>query len=558
MHPFSHGVASFDPTTDGVLLWTRTDPGLGPLTWWVAAAPDDPHAAGDELLANVVASGSVDVDPDTDGCVTVAVDGLRAGTTHHYWFEVTGRRSPVGRTRTLPERTEWVRLAFVCCADRSMGPLTAYRAIAEDEVDLVVHLGDYLYEEPKGPFPVDPPGVVVTLEDYRRRHAHTRLDPDLQALHQRHPMVFVWDDHDTADNSWRHGAKAHDPVQYGPWEERLAAATRARQEWLPCRLSDPADPYDMHRSVRFGDLVELVVLDTRIPGRDLQAGDEGAKPLDDPDRRLIPEAQMAWAEDRLADPGATWAVVASQVPVARLQIPVPAGEVVDAAMPSGYKVVDGNALCTDGWDGYPVQRGRLAAALDRRQGRAVVVSGDVHSNWASLIYDESGERVVAADLVTTAVSSTAMGEQLPSGWRAVADAAAAHATDRVWSDLVHHGYLRVDVRPEELRGDWIAVEPGEMPRQPRVLASWALRPEVPVVLRPATPSSSLTAFGDVRRPGLPLSTLPPPAEPASARRSFRARTRRTVLVTIAAAVVVATATTAWRRRGRGRGAPRRG
>lgn len=323
--------------------------------------------------------------------------------------------SPIGRTRTLPEHTEWARIAFVCCADRSMGGLTAYRAIAEDEVDLVVHLGDYLYENPKGPFAVDPPGVTVTLDDYRRRHAHTRTDRDLQALHLRHPMMFVWDDHDTADNSWRHGAKAHDEEAHGPWEARLAAATEARQEWLPSRLADPTEPLDMHRSVTFGDLAELLVLDTRIPGRDLQAGDPGAKPIDDPDRRMIPESQMEWAESRLADRSTTWTVVTSQVPLARLQLPVPFGSVVDAGMPSGYRVIDGRALCTDGWDGYPAQRGRLASALDRREGSAVVVSGDVHSNWAALVRDDS-DRSVAVDMVTTAVSATAMGEQLPEGW----------------------------------------------------------------------------------------------------------------------------------------------
>ncbi len=548
MHPFAHGVGSFDPLTDAVLIWTRVDPSAGPVRWSVAVAPDDPHASPEQLMAEVVASGTVEPDVDRDGCVTVDVTGLRPGTTHHYWFEVGGHRSAVGRTRTLPEDTDWARLAFVCCADRSMGALSAYRAIAEDEVDVVVHLGDYLYEEPKGPFPVDPPGVVVTLDDYRRRHAHTRLDLDLQALHQRHPMVFVWDDHDTADNSWRHGAKAHDPEQHGPWDQRLAAATRARQEWLPTRLADPAEPLDMHRSVRFGDLAELVVLDTRIPGRDLQAGDEGAKPLDDPDRRLIPEAQMEWAEERLADRTATWAVVASQVPVARLQLPIPLGALVDAAMPSGYAVVDGNALCTDGWDGYPVQRARLAAALDRRQGSAVVVSGDVHSNWASVIHDPTGERVVAMDFVTTAVSSTAMGEQLPAGWRAIADALAEKATDKVWSDLRHHGYLRIDVRPEELRGDWIAVEPGEEPMRPAVIASWAVRPELPVVLREATPSSSLTGFADVRRPGLPLSTLPEPDERPSARRSLQARARRAAFVGAGAAIVAGGVALAVRRR----------
>ncbi|HEY6533823.1 MAG TPA: alkaline phosphatase D family protein [Acidimicrobiales bacterium] len=515
MSPFAHGVASFDPLTDRVLLWTRVDPSVRRVRWAVAAAPADPHASAAALVADVMARGEAEVPADADGCVTVDVDGLEPATTHHFWFEVDGVRSPVGRTRTLPVATDWARLAFVCCADRSMGELTAYRAIAEDEVDLVVHLGDYLYEEPKGPHPVDPPGVTVTLEDYRRRHAHTRLDPDLQALHLRHPMVFVWDDHDTADNSWRHGAKAHDEAEHGPWEVRLAAATRARQEWLPARLSDPAQPIDMHRSVPFGELAELVVLDTRIPGRDRPSGDEGAKPLRDPDRRIVPEVQMEWVEQRLADRSRTWAIVASQVPVAPLQLPVPTGtaeQLADSALPSGYRVIDGDAVCTDLWDGYPVQRDRLARALDARAGSAVVVSGDVHSNWAALVPDPTGERAVAADLVTSSVSATAMGEQLPHGWRSVADEVADRRVPHtVWSDLEHHGYLRVDVRPEELRADWIAAEPGERPLRPRIIASWALHPHLPVELRPAVPSSSISGFHDVRRPGLALP--PRPAEP---------------------------------------------
>jgi alkaline phosphatase D len=508
MSLFRHGVASFDPLTDRILLWTRVDPSTPRVRWGIAQAPDDPHASPAKLLADVVAEGDAEVPRDGDGCVVVDVGGLASATTYHYWFDVGGHRSPVGRTRTLPETTEWARLAFVCCADRSMGELTAYRAIAEDEVDLVVHLGDYLYEEPKGPYEVDPPGVIVTLDDYRRRHAHTRLDPDLQALHLRHPMVFVWDDHDSADNSWRHGAKAHDEATQGPWEVRLAAAARARQEWLPARLADPGDLLDMHRSVPIGDLAELLVLDTRIPGRDLPSGDDGAKPLRDPDRRIVPDAQMEWVEQRLADRTRPWALVASQVPVAPLQLPISDGafsRMADEAMPSGYRVIDGEAVCTDLWDGYPVQRDRLVRALAERGGSAVVVSGDVHSNWAALVSGPAGGPPVAADLVTSSVSATAMGEQLPRGWRTVADEIAERKVGgTVWSDLEHHGYLRLDVRPEELRADWIGTEPGERPLRARVISSWALSLTLPIELRPAVPGSPLTGFHDVLRPSLPL------------------------------------------------------
>ena len=305
---------------------------------------------------------------------------------------------------------------------------------------------------------------------------------------------------------------------------------RARQEWLPSRLHDPADPLDMHRSFRFGDLLELVVLDTRIPGRDLQSGDEGAKPLDDPGAPDHPRGADGVGRGATRRPVVAWAVVASQVPVARLQLPIPLGSLVDAALPSGYRVIDGNLVCTDGWDGYPVQRERMARALEGRQGSAVVVSGDVHSNWASLVLDPTGERAVAADMVTTAVSATAMGEQLPAGWRTVAEELTTGVADYVWRDLEHHGYLRVDVRPDELRGDWIATDPGVEPLRPTVIGCWAVRPELPVVLRESTPSSSVIGFADVRRPGLPLDVLPVPELRPAARQSFRARGRRVATV----------------------------
>jgi alkaline phosphatase D len=547
---FRHAVASFDPLADAVLLWTRLstptgDAAAGTAVAWHVAEVGPGGATGPE-----VASGTVRVDPDADGCITVDATGLRPATTYHYWFDALGVASPIGRTRTLPAGpTSWARLAVACCADRSMGSLAAYRAIAEDEVDLVLHLGDYIYEDPKGPYPVEPPGVVSTLEGYRARHAHTRLDPDLQALHRRHPMVFAWDDHDVADNAWRHGAKAHDPSQHGPWEHRLGAAARARQEWIPARLVDPTDLLSMRRSVTFGDLAELVVLDTRIPGRDRQSGDPGAPALDDPDRSLLDAAQRRWAHERVRDTSRPWCLLASQVTVAELSLPVPAGAAIDPALPSGYRVVDDRGVCTDEWDGYPAERDALCDVIAERGPGVVVLSGDVHSNWATYVCGGHQRGPVAAEMVCTGVSSTPMGDQLPPGWRKVAGSMADVVPHQVWHDLEHHGYLRVDVRPDAVRGDWIAVDPNHPEQGVERLASWQVGRSWPPVLEPAMPSSSTPAFGDVVRPGLPASALPA-ALPARRRRGVVARR------VLAAVVLVAVAGTGavWRRARRSDGA----
>jgi alkaline phosphatase D len=518
--PFTHGVASFDPLADRVLLWTRVDPASVPrggtearLGWHVALEP------GGEPLRE----GTVAVPADTEGCVVADVDGLAPATTYHYWFDLGGTVSPIGRTRTLPEGpTEWFRMALVCCADRSMGPLDAYRAIAEDEVDVVVHVGDYLYESAKGPYPVEPRATCVTLADYRRRHAHTRLDRDLQAMHLRHPVVFVWDDHDVADNAWRHGAKEHDPDEHGPWEERLGAATRARDEWLPARLRDPGDRLAMWRSFAVGDLAELVVLDTRIPGRDLQSGDEGAKALDDPTRRLLEPAQRRWAHERVRDRTRPWCLLISQVPVADLELPVPAGSLVDDVLPSGYRVIDGEAICTDLWEGYPVERRELARAIAGRGEGVVILSGDVHSNWVTTFTDDDG-RGLAGELVVTSVSSTPLGDQLPPGWRTEAEKVAGHVPGLTWQDIEHHGYLHLDVRPEAVRGDYLAIEPSSGTALPERLASWAMDRSMPPRWREAVPDSPLGTFADVVRPGLPLDQLPPPEPPAGLRARHLAR-----------------------------------
>jgi alkaline phosphatase D len=476
---FTHGVASFDPGPDRVLLWTRVE-GATHVTWHVR--PADDHTTG------TTRSGVVPVDA-AHGCVTVEVDGLEPGADLRYWFSARNARSTEGRTRTLPVGSpgSW-RLGVLCCADHSINHLTVHRRLAEADVDLVVHLGDYIYENRgKGGRKMEPDRTCVTVEDYHRRYAQVRRDPATLALHARHPMVFVWDDHDVADNAWRGGAKAHDPDEHGPWGERLRAAAVARERWLPARLADPDDLLRTWRSLRAGDLAELVLLDTRIDGRDQQAGDPGAPPLHAPDRAMLGPAQRRWLEERLRDRSSRWCLLGSQVTVSPMRLPVGRSVEVLRGAPSGYGIVDGDAVCTDEWDGYPAERRRVARWLADRGGDAVILSGDVHSAW---VFDgplSPGVPAVAPEFVCPAVSSTPMARQLPRGWQRLASRLVeAAAPGPRWFDLEWWGFLTVEVTPEVVRAAFHRVDARDPDAPARRSSEWAVRRDPPRVERTDT------------------------------------------------------------------------
>ncbi len=462
--PFTHGVASFDPTADSVLLWTRAV-GAGHVRWRIAPAGGGP----------LVAEGDVAVDPDADHCVTVTAGGLSPATPYRYWFEAGATRSPTGATRTLPATGDApFRMAVVCCGDYSRGHFGAYRAAADEDVDLVLHVGDYIYET-RGKGTVRqalPDHEVLSLDDYRTRYAQARVDADLLYLHQRHPVVAIWDDHDIADNAWRHGAKHHDPNEHGPWEERLQAAARAHQEWLPGRLTDPGDVLRVYRSFTVGDLAEVVLLDTRIVGRDPQADEESALPWDDPARSLLGDEQRSWAHARVKDTTRPWCLLVSGVVLNRMELPVETGAKLGDLAPSGYAVVGGQAMCTDEWDGYPAERTALTAAVAERGPGVVTLSGDVHSAWA--FEGPCGEdgAPVAVEFVAPCITATPMARQLPPGWRKLLGRVAERLPEARWFELEHHGYLVVTVDPAGAQADWHTVDTEDPEARTLLAASW--------------------------------------------------------------------------------------
>jgi alkaline phosphatase D len=448
---FSHAVASFEPTATAVLIWTRLT-GADRARWQVARDPG---------FSDVVAEGETATEADRDHTVVVDVGDLAPATTYWYRFDAGGHRSPVGRTRTLPEGpVDHARIGLVSCARYSVAPLGVYRALAEREVDFVLHLGDYFYEDGKesGDRPHRPTHACVTVEDYRERIGQMREDPDCQAIHLRHPMILMIDDHDVADNCWQTGAKKHDEAESGPWKDRVHAALQARQEWAPSRLRDPAEPTATWRSVLVGDLAEMVILETRLAGRDEQAGD-GKMALHDPDRSLLGHDQRRWLAERTADVTRPWLLVGTGVVLNQVSLPLPvaAGRLLKPLLPNGYAAVDGKILHDDQWDGYPAERDRLVEALAARGkagGRAVVLSGDIHSSWAFEGPCAPDGTPVAVEFTTPAVSSHPMGHsRAPGAWRLL-DGLVNSLEHVPWVDVTARGYGILDVTADDIRMSW--------------------------------------------------------------------------------------------------------
>ena len=456
---FAHGVASGDPLTDRVLLWTRVSGQEGrdsvPCSWQVARDPG---------MREIVAEGIAATGPHRDYTVKAVAAGLRPGAACYYRFEAAGERSPVGRTRTLPSDPTHARLAFASCSNLPFGYFNAYRRIAErNDLDAVLHLGDYLYEYTNRDYGdgsrfdrvPTPNREIVTLSDYRARHAQYKADPDLQELHRQHPFVCVWDDHEITNNAYTDGAQNHQvEEEEGDWFVRREAAVRAYFEWMPIREPEPWPSQRIYRSFRFGRLLDLIMLDTRLVGRSRQAAWGDAEAMAHPSRTLLGPEQERWLYGELAGlkaAGVRWPVLGQQVMM---------GPMLDE---------HGRPMNPDQWDGYRASRNRLFDFLEReRIGDLVVLTGDVHQSWGMDLpraplsgYDrDTGAGSYGVDFVTTAISS-------PSSFlrRLETEAAVAQAVEdqlaanphMKFGEGYHRGYCVLDVRRDRVQNDWFHV-----------------------------------------------------------------------------------------------------
>ncbi|MDP1819015.1 MAG: alkaline phosphatase D family protein [Acidimicrobiales bacterium] len=506
--PFGWGVASFDPTTDGVVLWTRVVEGPAMVRWVLAS---------DEALTDVVESGTVLVTPEGDHCARVDVRGLPAGRTWWYGFTAPDETpSPVGRTRTLPEDAERLRIGVASCSRFATAGFAAYRALAERDVDLVLHLGDYIYEDgTTGVRAHDPAQRLTQVAHYRARYAQHRLDPDLQALHAKHPMVAVWDDHDVSGNAWRDGAPGHDDGRDGPWLDRLVAAGQAHEEWLPGRTGrGPDGRLKAWRALDLGGLAELVLLDTRTWGRDRQPASE-EELADGSGRTMLGADQADFAIERLTREDAPpWVLLGNQVMYHPLQVPAFGELLMTAARAGGFLVADGLAVNPDQWDGYSEERERINVQGMRSRGGVVVLSGDVHSSWAWEGPANAGdEGPVMVELVAPAISSDPFSTRFGLPANLLTAGVRSLDTDLAYVELESNGYLLVDLTPERVLGEWWYVDPADAGTQ-RFGAARAAPIEVPMRLSPqAEPSADRTSGSATTAP--PAGSQAPGAEGAS-------------------------------------------
>ncbi|WP_066545559.1 MULTISPECIES: alkaline phosphatase D family protein [unclassified Sphingomonas] len=476
---FTHNVASGEPAATSVLLWTRYVPADG------AAAKLRVELSESADFARVAGGGEMITGPWRDHTVKLTVDGLKPDTRYHYRFIAPdGTLSPVGRTRTLPDAlVDRFNIAVFSCSNIGFGYFNAYaHAARRGDIDLTVHLGDYIYEYAAGNYPSaeqaiaarvpQPQGEILALADYRLRYASYRADPDLQALHAAAPMILSWDDHESANDSWEGGAQNHDKDE-GDWSTRKMAAIQAYREWMP--VSD--EPW---KAYPIGALATLYRTDTRLsarsappslaplflsadPARALVEFRDGA--WRDPAATMLGTTQEAWLADAMrasVRAGTRWQVVGfgtimgeTRAPANALDFLAPdaadrAKAFVRAGVLAGKVGLPSNL---DNWGGYPAARARFLKSVQAMGADTIVIAGDSHNAWA---YDLAQDgRPAAVEFAGQGVTSPGYESALAADPKAVAAAMIAANPELKWCDTSRRGYMMLSLTPDQAVNEWV-------------------------------------------------------------------------------------------------------
>lgn len=514
---FLHGIASGDPTSSSVIIWSRVTPkndGNVIVSWEVAT---------DAQFTQLVTNGETTTNVDKDYTIKVDAIGLEPNQTYYYRFKCGKKESEIGKTKTLPiGDISQVKLAVMSCSNFPAGYFNVYQMAAETaDLDAVVHLGDYIYEYRNGAYAGDnarslnreskPANELYTLSDYRIRYAQYRTDSSLNQLHASVPFINVWDDHEVADNTWTDGALNHHEEE-GDFYARKEAALQAYFEWLPIRPATPSNFESIYRTFNFGNLVDLHMLDTRIIGRDKQLSydnyvDWNTKVLDrarfiddlnNNERRMLGEEQLQWLIDKFSTSNSLWQVLGQQVLMAKTYLPeaiatgqltieeyitlnevnnladrVKAGDQTltleeEAYFQNNKELITENTLIQlksesvpfnlDAWDGYPREREAILSSAKDNNVNLVVLAGDTHNAWASHLNDADGD-IVGVEFATSSVSSPGLEVEIAeNNIPLVENRLVGMIDDLSYVNVAERGYMIVTFTKEQVRSKWYYVD----------------------------------------------------------------------------------------------------
>ena len=500
---FDYGVASGDPLSDRVILWTHAKfqdlSEAVNLTWQVAA---------DLEFSKVLVSGSAQANSETGHTCKVDATGLLPNQTYFYRFQAGQHNSPIGKTKTLPVgAVSDVKLAVMSCSNYPSGFFNVYSEVARSDADVAIHLGDYIYEYAATGYASEkaaslgrtsiPANEILTLSDYRLRHAQYKSDADSKQFHASKPLIAVWDDHEFTNDTYKDGAENHTPATEGPFAARKAAALQAYHEWMPIRTG--ADKSKIYRSFNFGNLLSLHMLDTRLIGRDQQVEitdlinpakqASAVATLSSPTRQLMGTEQVQWLQTQMATSTATWQVLGQQVLMARMEFPLTILQALNPSDTSPQAQAAGQKAITDyltakgkqaqgfpitatetallnqpklgynldAWDGYPAAREILLSTAAQLKKRLVVLAGDTHNAWHSDLTLMSGQKV-GEEFATSSVSSPGLEAYLslpPAQVKAIFEGV---VKDLKWMDSSRRGYLKLTVSTAQVQGEWLFID----------------------------------------------------------------------------------------------------
>lgn len=459
--PFYYGVASGDPGQNSVVIWTKlvADTTQKLLVQW--------QMATDTLMQQIAQQGQAETDYRSNFTVKVTVKNLQPGQTYYYRFIHNEAVSPVGRTKTAPQTASELRFAVVSCANYEAGYFNAYQLLASrNDVDAVIHLGDYIYEYSRGSYGRNdatrahvPRHEIVSLQDYRTRYAQYRLDPPVQELHRMHPMIAVWDDHEFANNAHVAGAQNHQAAE-GDWEVRKKAARKAYFEWMPVQEDESVQSIVRH--INYGNLAEMWMLDSRVEGRAPQLKSHTDAALNSPEQTMLGTAQTDWLINGLVNSKAAWKIVGNQV--------------MFSEMDAGH-LSKKHKRNLDAWDGYPTERNRIYDSLYINNIKNIaVITGDIHSSWAfdlvrnprdKKVYRRTNtDNVIGVELIATSVTSGNLDERVA---RPIAKSVEGLMKNRNrnphlhYVNLVDHGYMFLQLTAEALTANWVYVRTLQQP-----------------------------------------------------------------------------------------------